>query len=212
MTKGDFSLFENNSQNAAIPLIIVCDEKDMVYAHYLIQLIGQQDDAGDSIVGIADDSVSAAIYTTKTYKDNLPQIPSTQHNIFVGRSPLVKEQSKTIVDKYSKMGMHYGWLGKRAVLYVEDIASDWLKLKDDKSHYTEFWQYSKERGMVHTDALAEYAKKLSGGFVDKIMPVVVSAPKMLFDRSKAIEEVKAQQYRTLIKVFYEDGLRLFMEG
>lgn len=66
--------------------------------------------------------------------------------------------------------------------------------------------------MVHTDALAEYAKKLSGGFVDKIMPVVVSAPKMLFDRSKAIEEVKAQQYRTLIKVFYEDGLRLFMEG
>lgn len=75
MTKGDFSLFENNSQNAAIPLIIVCDEKDMVYANYLIQLIGQKDDAGDSIVGIADDSVSAAIYTTKTYKDNLPQIP-----------------------------------------------------------------------------------------------------------------------------------------
>lgn len=205
-------MFENNFQNEATPLIIVCDEKDMVYANYLIQLIGQKDDAGDSVVGIADESVSAAIYTTKTYKDNLPQIPSTQHIIFVGRSPLVKEQGKTISDQFNKLGMHYGWLGKRAVLYVDDIAGEWLKLKDAKAHYTEFWQYSKERGMVHTDALAEYAKKLSGGFVDKIMPVVVGAPKMLIDRNKTIEEVKAQQYRTLIKVFYEDGLRLFMEG
>lgn len=214
MTKGDFSLFENNSQNAAIPLIIVCDEKDMVYANYLIQLIGQKDDAGDSIVGIADDSVSAAIYTTKTYKDNLPQIPSTQHIIFVGRSPLVKEQSKTIVDKYSKMGMHYGWLGKRAVLYVEDIASDWLKLKDDKSHYTEFWQYSKERGMVHTDALAEYAKAVGNWKtgVAALVHVGIGAGKVAIDRTKTIDEVKAQQYRTLVKVFYEDGLRLFMEG
>ena len=205
-------MFENNSQNAAIPLIIVCDEKDMVYANYLIQLIGQKDDAGDSVVGIADESVSAAIYTTKTYKDNLPQIPSTQHIIFVGRSPLVKEQSKTISEQFNKLGMHYGWLGKRAVLYVDDIAGEWLKLKDDKAHYMEFWQYSKERGMVHTDALAEHAKKLSGNFVDKIMPVVVGAPKMLIERNKTIEEVKVQQYRTLIKVFYEDGLRLFMEG
>lgn len=205
-------MFENNFQNEATPLIIVCDEKDMVYANYLIQLIGQKDDAGDSVVGIADESVSAAIYTTKTYKDNLPQIPSTQHIIFVGRSPLVKEQGKTISDQFNKLGMHYGWLGKRAVLYVDDIAGEWLKLKDDKAHYTEFWQYSKEHGMVHTDALAEFAKKLSGSIVDKIMPVVVGAPKMLIERNKTIEEVKAQQYRTLIKVFYEDGLRLFMEG
>lgn len=205
-------MFGQDAAKSETPLIVVCDEKDMVYANYLIQLIGQKDDAGDSVVGIADDSVSAAIYTTKNYKDNLPQIPSTQHIIFVGRSSVAKEQSKTIADKFDKLGMHYGWLGKRAVLYVEDIAGEWLKLKDDKAHYTEFWQYSKERGMVHTDALAEYAKKLSGGFVDKIMPVVVGAPKMLIDRNKTIEEVKAQQYRTLIKVFYEDGLRLFMEG
>lgn len=57
-----------------------------------------------------------------------------------------------------------------------------------------------------------YAKKLSGGFVDKIMPVVVGAPKMLIDRSKTVNAVKAQQYKTLIKVFYEDGLKSFVEG
>lgn len=205
-------MFGAGMQATTLPLIIVCDDKEIEYANYLIQLIGQRDDAGDSIVGVADDSVSAAIFTTKHYKDNLPQISSSQHIIFMGRSPLVKEQSKTISDHFNKLGMHYGWLGKRAVLYVDDIAGEWLKLKDDKAHYTEFWQYSKERGMVHTDALGEYAKKLSGNFVDKIMPVVVGAPKMLIERNKTIEEVKAQQYRTLIKVFYEDGLRLFMEG
>lgn len=205
-------MFGNGMQKNELPLIIVCDDKDMVYANYLIQLIGQKDDAGDSIVGIEDDSVSAAIYTTKNYKDNLPQIPSTQHILFIGQTGVAKEQSKTIPDMFNKLGMHYGWLGKRAVLYVDDTTSDWMKLKDKKEHYTEFWQYSKERGMTHPDALAEYAKKLSGGFVDKIMPVVVGAPKMLIDHNKTVNEIKAQQYRTLIKVFYEDGLRSFVEG
>ena len=109
MTKGDFSLFENNSQNAATPLIIVCDEKDMVYANYLIQLIGQKDDAGNSVVGIADDSVSAAIYTTKTYKDNLPQIPSTQHIIFVGRSPLVNRVRQSPTSSINWVCTTVGW-------------------------------------------------------------------------------------------------------
>ena len=205
-------MFGNGMQKQEQPLIIVCDDKDIVYANYLIQLIGQKDDAGESIVGVADDSVSAAIYTVKTYKDNLAQIPSTQHILFIGQTGVAKEQSKTIDEQFNQMGMHYGWLGKRAVLYADDSASDWLKLKDDKKSYTEFWQFSKERGMLHPDALAEYAKKLDGGFVNKIMPVVVGAPKMLIDHNKTVSEVRAQQYRTLIKVFYEDGLRAFMEG
>ena len=56
-------MFGDGMQKNELPLIIVCDDKDMVYANYLIQLIGQKDDAGDSIVGVEDDSVSAAIYT-----------------------------------------------------------------------------------------------------------------------------------------------------
>lgn len=207
-------MFENNSMKQSTPLILVCDEKDMVYANYLIQLIGQKDDAGDSIVGVADDSVSAAIYTTKIYKDNLPQIPSNQHIIFIGQSSVAKEQSKTISEKFNRMGMHYGWLGKRAVLYVDDTTGDWLKLKDKKEHYTEFWQYSKERGMLHSDALADYAKKVGSWKtgVAAFVHVGVGAGKVVVDRAKTINEVKAQQYRTLVKVFYEDGLRLFMEG
>lgn len=61
-------MFGSGTQKNGLPLIIVCDDKNMVYANYLIQLIGQKDDAGDSIVGVEDDSVSAAIYTVKNYK------------------------------------------------------------------------------------------------------------------------------------------------
>ena len=180
-------MFGSGTQKNGLPLIIVCDDKNMVYANYLIQLIGQKDDAGDSIVGVEDDSVSAAIYTVKNYKDNLPQIPSTQHILFIGQTSVAKEQSKTIPDAFNKLGMHYGWLGKRAVLYVDDTTSDWMKLKDS-------------------------TKKLGGGFVNMIMPVVVGAPKMLIDYNKTVNAVKAQQYKTLIKVFYEDGLKSFVEG
>ena len=207
-------MFGNTLQNQELPMIIVADEKDMVYANYLIQLIGQKDDAGDSIVGIEDNSLSAAIYTPKIYKDNLSQIPSSQHILFIGQTKEAKEQSKTIPDKFNKMGMHYGWLGKRAVLYVDDMTSDWLKLKDKKEKYTEFWNFSKDRGMTHRDALAEYASKV-GNWKTSVAAAVnvgLGAGKVFVDRTKTINEVKAQQYRTLIKVFYEDGLRSFVEG
>ena len=35
-------MFGNGMQKNELPLIIVCDDKDMVYANYLIQLIGQK--------------------------------------------------------------------------------------------------------------------------------------------------------------------------
>ena len=188
-------------------LIIVCDDKDMVYANYLIQLIGQ-----------VDDNITAAIYTAKTYKDNLPKIPSKQCVLFIGQNDVAKEQRKTIPDKFNQEGMHYGWLGKRAVLYVEDISNDWLKLKELKGDYASFLQFSKERGMAHPDALAEYVKKfgnwktaaavVAGG----VVAGGVVAGKALVDLTKTVKEVKAQQYRTLIKVFYEDSLKLFVEG
>ena len=34
-------MFGSGTQKNGLPLIIVCDDKNMVYANYLIQLIGQ---------------------------------------------------------------------------------------------------------------------------------------------------------------------------
>ena len=129
-------MFGNGMQKPEQSLIIVCDEKDIAYANYLIQLIGQKDDTGESVVGVADDSVSAAIYTVKTYKDNLAQIPSLQHILFIGQTSVMKEQSKTIVEQFDDLGMHYGWLGKRAVLYIDNSANEGRKRKVLALYYT----------------------------------------------------------------------------
>ncbi len=42
----------------------------------------------------------------------------------------------TVINKFSKYGMNYGWLGKQAVLYVDDIV--------DVEHYDEFIDFAKE--------------------------------------------------------------------
>ena len=56
-------------ENQKTELMIVCDEKLMEYANYLMALIGQNDDVEGKTVGTKDGTVSAAIYTPKSYKD-----------------------------------------------------------------------------------------------------------------------------------------------
>lgn len=87
-------MFEN--QNAKTELMIVCDEKLMEYANYLMALIGQNDDVDGEVVGTKDGMVTAAIYTPKNYKDTLPKITSNTHILFVGSFKEAKEQGKNV--------------------------------------------------------------------------------------------------------------------
>lgn len=104
-------MFEN--QNKKKELMIVCDEKLMEYANYLMALIGQNDDENTKIVGTKDGCVSAAIFTPKNYKDTLPKITSNTYILFIGSFKEAKEQGKNVNFKFNKYGMKYGWLGKR---------------------------------------------------------------------------------------------------
>lgn len=87
-------MFGSGTQKNGLPLIIVCDDKNMVYANYLIQLIGQKDDAGDSIVGVEDDSVSAAIYTVKTTKTICRRSPPHSTSFLLDRPVLPRNRAK----------------------------------------------------------------------------------------------------------------------
>ena len=60
-----------DKQTPKTELMIVCDDRSMKYAKYLVQLVGKKDDGEDTTVGTKDGSVSAAIYTEKQYKDTL---------------------------------------------------------------------------------------------------------------------------------------------
>jgi len=101
-------------------LIIVCDEKTEKYANYLRQLISTNDDKDGEVVGIADGTVDAAVWLDKEYLANKAQISSNEHILFIGDNKVSKAESSSMVVKYEKFGMQYGWLGKRAMMKVDN--------------------------------------------------------------------------------------------
>ena len=191
-------------ENQKTELMIVCDEKLMEYANYLMALIGQNDDVEGKTVGTKDGTVSAAIYTPNT----LPKITSNTHILFIGSFKEAKEQGKNVNFSFNKYGMKYGWLGKRAVMYVED---DMLK----KDEYDKFIQFSKSYQKEFEATTVNFVNSLPNAakWVGVFLPVVYPAAIYgLISGSKAHKKIKDQQYRCLTMALYLDGLQKFLEG
>lgn len=201
-------MFQNHNKENKKTFIIVSDEKENSFANYLIQLIGEKNDNNIEL------NIDAALYNTKTYRDNLGQIPSSQRVLFVGLNKFTKEQIGTIPDKYNKFGMHFGWLGKRAVLYVDDITNNISNITKIKRGYEDFLEYSLKNDIKHENIIDSFIsiKKqlptLALGFVGSVF----GASKVVYDLNKIRVEIKNQKYQTLVKVFYKEGLKQFMEG
>lgn len=197
-----------DSKNEKKELIIVCDESLMEYANYLMALIGQNDDKDEQIVGTKDGTVSAAIWTPKTYKDTLPKITSNTHILFIGSFKEAKEQRKNVNSKFNKYGMHFGWLGKRAVMYVDDKMLE----KEEYDHFLKFsknYQEEFEKATVNiVNSLPDYMKVI-GTFLPVIYPVAIYG---LISGTIAHKKIKNQQYRCLTIALYLDGLQKFLEG
>ena len=196
--EGEIKMFD--SKNEKKELIIVCDESLMEYANYLIALISQNNDK--------DGTVSAAIWTPKVYKDTLPKITSNTHILFIGSFKEAKEQRKNVNFKFNKYGMHFGWLGKRAVMYVDDK----MLKKDEYDHFLKFsknYQEEFEKATVNiVNSLPDYMKVI-GTFLPVIYPVAIYG---LISGTIAHKKIKNQQYRCLTIALYLDGLQKFLEG
>lgn len=189
-----------DSKNEKKELIIVCDESLMEYANYLMALISQNNDK--------DGTVSAAIWPPKVYKDTLPKITSNTHILFIGSFKEAKEQRKNVNSKFNKYGMHFGWLGKRAVMYVDDK----MLKKDEYDHFLKFsknYQEEFEKATVNiVNSLQDYMKVI-GTFLPVIYPVAIYG---LISGTIAHKKIKNQQYRCLTIALYLDGLQKFLEG
>lgn len=114
-------MFESNKVRK---LIIVCDEKTKPYANYLMALISANDDKEDEVVGVKDGSVEAVVWSEKDFASNEPTLSSNAHILFMGDTKLSKSQRGGLGVKFNKFGMQYGWLGKRAVLFVDKVISN----------------------------------------------------------------------------------------
>ncbi len=101
-------------------LVIVCDEKTEEYANYLSQLIGANDDKDGEIVGVEDGTVEAVIWLENRYVDNKATLSSNAHVIFIGQGKVCKKETSSMEVKFEKHGIKYGWLGKRAMLQVDN--------------------------------------------------------------------------------------------
>ncbi len=205
-----------DSKNEKKELIIVCDESLMEYANYLMALISQNNDK--------DGTVSAAIWPPKVYKDTLPKITSNTHILFIGSFKEAKEQRKNVNSKFNEYGMHFGWLGKRAVMYVDD-----KMLKKDE--YDQFLKFSKNYQKEFEKATVNIANKLLGavGLEAGVISAAISSAAIfspiaagtaglafgvygLISGTIAHKKIKDQQYRCLTMALYLDGLQKFLEG
>lgn len=206
-------MFENQEKIANKSLIVVCDDKERAFVNYLTQLIGTKT---IDLEGFAE----GAIWNIKEYRDNLAEISFMQKILFVGMNKYSKEQVDTIKEKYNKFGMHFGWLGTRAVLYVDDITDniDNIKaIKNFKSEYENFLKYSQKYDIEHKDILEPFIKENKKMFINAmtlLVPygIVGRTTKIAYDLNKIRLEIKKQKYETLIKIFYIEGLKNFMEG
>ncbi len=230
---------QNDSSWDQNKLVIVSDEKRMSFANNLMAMIGQKDDDGDKIIGIKDGSVKAAIFTPKHYQDNLFRVSSDQPVIFIGDFKEANDCAKGLNCQFNMHGMHFGWLGNRAVMYVDKVK------RSKKDDYEEFLLFansyysdcenkaSATKENAKTAAMGAGLAGVTAGAVGVgvaaaaiLNPVVAlltfaiapTSALSLFAAGKnwlklnTNEKILAQKYSCLTAVVYLDYLRAFLEG
>ena len=208
-----------------VKLIIVCDDKSQAYGAYLAQLISSNDDTSEGVIGVKDGEVQAAVWTEKQYVDNSLQLASTQYVVFVGNSKVMKEKRLNMQNKFSKFGMNYCWLGKQAVLFVDNIVKT--------EEYDAFIEYAntknlnienklKQKAAVPLKEIEEKESK------NKFESLLFSAKKVAniatntvantsikglnsFNKLSTNGEIEQQEYSCLINEFYLNGLSDFLD-
>lgn len=134
-------------------LIIVCDEKTKNYANYLRQLISVNDDKDGEIIGIEDGTVEVAVWLDKEYLANAATLSSNEHILFIGQNKTSKSETSSMNIKFDLHGMKYGWLGKRAMMQVDDAMLN-------ETQYNNFFNYCCEYEQQFEKIVYKQPKKL----------------------------------------------------
>ncbi len=144
-------------------LTIVVNNETRQYGELLLALTLMKDDMKNNDgttteVGIKDESVEAIVWDEKIYLDNQPKIAATQKIVFVGRMNSTDAiiNNFNCSDKFAEYGIRCGWLGNKAVIYVNDDSS--LMRKNNYNLFVD--DYIKYLNNVGTDfTLAQNIEK-----------------------------------------------------
>lgn len=174
-------------------LIVVYDKNTEATANYLLQLISGNDDAEGTQVGTKDGNVEVSLWSEKEYNDSRPKMSSTQYVLFVGNGKMVKTLRENVTDTFCAVGMHYGWLGTQAFMYVDGGLN--------KDNIDEF------------NALCDkYAKQFEAKLDMHYSPSsknILKVVKRVGDLFQS-KEAEKQQYTLLATIMYMDGITKFI--
>lgn len=152
--------------------------------------------------------VSAMLWTPKQYFYSMKNVSSDTYILFIGSFKEAKEVGKNVRWQFEKYGMHYGWLGRRAVMYVDDKM---LKKKeyDDFLKFSEEYQKTFEKASVNfLNTLPETVKWIGTLFAPIVYPAFIYG---LVSRGIEHKKIRKQQYTSLTLALYYQGLQKFMD-
>jgi len=185
--------------------IIVCGNEERVPANLLVGLIGEKGE------------YTVALWDEKVYEDSLSKITSDTEIIFIGETKAAKNIIPNIKFEYENTGMKYGWLGNRAVIYVEKrLLSkeefDYLKT-EYKTEDNPFQIFIDSTTTTELPGVANLAIALPNGAAKvfgfaKAMVLDAANSSSLILRSQEIRKI---QYDCVVKTFFTDGLAKFLE-
>lgn len=188
-------------------IIIVSDSnKEMKkLAHYLYNIIGTVSDC------------DAAIWDEKHYKDNEPTLPSSQMVIFVGETNTSKMLIDSIDWRYDELNMRIGWIGKRAVIYVQRNPLSVSEFDEFKAKFLEQEEEIKSGGLLeklkrldmHITKANTKAKVAGLLFLPYVWPVAGYA---LIKGKIDSDKIVKQQYSFVLNKFIGDHLSAFIGG
>ncbi|MBE6624364.1 MAG: hypothetical protein E7622_01840 [Ruminococcaceae bacterium] len=176
-------------------LIIVYDKATEATANYLLQMISGNDDTDGAQTGTKDGELDANIWSEKEYANNRPKLSSAQYVLFIGNSRTAKTMRENVADTFCEAGMHYGWLGTQAFMYVDAASLN----KDNMARFQELCeQYSKHFEKKFDMQYSPNEKNFFVGMYNRVGDIF---------RSKDAEK---QQYTLLATIMYMDGLTAFL--
>ncbi|MEL7660362.1 hypothetical protein [Acetobacterium wieringae] len=176
--------------------IIVYGSEETVPANLLAGLIGEKGE------------YTVALWDEKVYKDSSSKITSDQEIIFIGETKPAKDIIPSIKFEYEISGMKYGWIGNRAVIYVEKRILSKEEFEMFKTDYQA--QDDLLQKFIESSPLLKIGLGVGAAITGPIAGVgLLGALGLSWVRG---QEIRKSQFDCVIKAFFNDGLAKFMEA
>lgn len=215
-------MFEQHEKS----VVIVCDSKTKEYGVYLQNLIAECNDEENAVVGVPDGMVNAVVVDPKKYSSDPEHMNSNQYVIFIGKNKEAKYVIPNIKLKFDKFGIKYGWLGRRAVVFIDEKVylsdedyREFLKLCGDLKF--EFENLKERKALVNKIAqktvetartvVKEDVAKVAGDVATVLaMTSVVVAVEQIITLGKQSADMLKQRYTFAILNMYLEHLSDFL--